>query len=116
MYPQRWAAETYETTLEAKGKAENRIEDLFPGLTKGFLGYAIVRGDYDVSAVELLVTEDSMAALNGQRGAAKAVLARLATEAPAVVPVQYVEEADRAERSQDGGLRRRSRPAMRNAG
>ena len=58
--------ETYETTLGAKEKAEHRIEDLFPGLTKGFVGYAIVRGDYDVSAVELLVTEDSMAALNGQ--------------------------------------------------
>ena len=58
--------ETYETTLEPKEKEARRIEDLFPGLTKGFLGYAIVRGDFDISAVELLVRDESMAALNGQ--------------------------------------------------
>ncbi len=36
------------------------------------------------------------------RGVASAVLARLATEASAVVLVQYVEEADRAKHSQGG--------------
>ena len=43
-------------------------------------------------------------------------LTRLATEAPAVVLVQYVEEADGAKRSQDGCIRRRSSLPVRNTG
>jgi hypothetical protein len=57
---------TYETTLAGKGKIERTIQDLFPTLTRPFAGYLIVRGDADLVAAELLVSEQSMAALNGQ--------------------------------------------------
>ena len=43
-------------------------------------------------------------------------MTRLATEIPAVVLVQYVEEADGAKHSQDGCICRRSSQLVRNAG
>jgi hypothetical protein len=50
------------------------------------------------------------------RSGARAGLTRRATEAPASVLVQYAEEVERAQHSQDGSLRRCTRTGVRKVG
>ena len=57
---------TFEMILAAKEKFTRKIEDIFPGLSNPFLGYLIIRADYQVSVAELLITDATLAALNGQ--------------------------------------------------
>ena len=57
---------TFETSLDAKEKFTGKIEDIFPDLPHPFLGYLIVRADYQVAAAELLITDSTLAALNAQ--------------------------------------------------
>ncbi|MBI4305398.1 MAG: hypothetical protein HY678_03675, partial [Chloroflexi bacterium] len=58
--------EALEVSLAPKAKLSRRIQDLFPLISKGFFGYLLVRADHDISAAELLVSRESIAALNGQ--------------------------------------------------
>ena len=69
-----------------------------------------IKGSASLHFSSLLVTK-TLVSSGGRAG-----LTRRATEAPAGVLVQYVEEAEEAQRSQDGSFRRCSREVMRNAG
>ncbi len=59
-------AGTYDTVLAPKGKLVGTLLELFPSLMNPFTGYVIARGDADIVAAELVVSDQSMAALNGQ--------------------------------------------------
>ena len=58
--------ETYETTLEPKEKAAHRIEDMFPGTAERIFRLRDRPGRLRRFRGRLLVTNNSMAALNGQ--------------------------------------------------
>lgn len=55
-----------EVSIQPKGRFSQTLLNLFSGLSQPFRGYVIVRGDHSLSTAELLVSNESLAALNGQ--------------------------------------------------